>query len=114
MARARSGVPGDVRACHRASRPSWGAPRIRQKKPSGAELQRTKDYLLGNFRLGFEQPRTRLFYFGLGVLTYGRIVPAAETAARIADVSADEVLAVAQDILRDDRRAVSWVVPKAV
>ena len=87
--------------------------RIRQKKPSVAELQRTKDYLLGNFRLGFEQPRTRLFYFGLGVLTYGRIVPAAETAARIADVSADEVLAVAQDILRDDRRAVSWVEPKA-
>ena len=87
--------------------------RIRQKKPSAAELRRTKDYLLGNFRLGFEQPRTRLFYFGLGVLTYGRIVPAAETAARIADVSADEVLAVAQDILQDDRRAVSWVVPKA-
>ena len=68
--------------------------RIRQKKPSAAELQRTKDYLMGNFRLGFEQPRTRLFYFGLGVLTYGRIVPAAETAARIADVSAGEVLAV--------------------
>ena len=87
--------------------------RIRQKKPSAAELRRTKDYLLGNFRLGFEQPRTRLFYFGLGVLTYGRIVPPAETAARIADISSDEVLSVAQDILRDDHRAVSWVEPKA-
>ena len=86
--------------------------RIRQKKPSAAELRRTKDYLLGNFRLGFEQPRTRLFYFGLGVLAYGRIVPAAETVERIESVTSDDVLAVAQEILQDGNRAVSWVVPK--
>lgn len=86
--------------------------RIRQKKPSAAELRRTKDYILGNFRLGFEQPRTRLFYFGLGVLTYGRIVPAAEMVESIEAVTAEEVLSVAQDILQDGNRSESWVVPK--
>ena len=87
--------------------------RIRQRKPSAAELRRTKDYILGNFRLGFEQPRTRLFYFGLGVLAFGRIVPPQETADRIAAITADDVQSVAQDILQDRNRSVSWVVPKA-
>ena len=85
--------------------------RIRQKKPSAAELRRTKDYILGNFRLGFEQPRTRLFYFGLGVLNYGRIVPAAETVEHLEAVTSEEVLAVAQEILQDCNKAESWVVP---
>ena len=86
--------------------------RICQKKPSAAEMRRTKDYLLGNFRLGFEQPRTRLFYYGLGVLTHNRIVPPDEVVAHIAAVSADDVQAVAQTILDPGNRAVSWVVPK--
>ncbi len=88
--------------------------RIRQKKPSKAELRRTKDYLLGNFRLGFEQPRTRLFYFGLGVHTFGRIVPAIEMIEKIEAVTADDVQSVAQDILQDRNRAMSWVVPLAM
>ncbi|MBR4652082.1 MAG: insulinase family protein [Kiritimatiellae bacterium] len=86
--------------------------RIRQRKPSAAELRRTKDYLLGSFRLGFEHPRTRLFYFGLGVQTYGRIVPADETVERIMAVTADDVQDVAQEMLQDRNRAVSWVTPK--
>ena len=87
--------------------------RIRQRKPSASELRRTKDYILGNFRLGFEQPRTRLFYFGLGVLAFGRIVPPQEMTERIAAITADDVQSVAQDILQDRNRSVSWVVPKA-
>ena len=86
--------------------------RICQRKPTAAELGRTKEYLLGNFRLGFEQPRTRLFYFGLGVLTHGRIVPPEESVAQIEDVTAEDVLNVARDILQPANRAVSWVVPK--
>ncbi len=87
--------------------------RICQKAPSAAELRRTKDFIIGNFRLGFEQPRTRLFYFGLGVQAYGRIVPPQENIDRIEAVTAADVLAVARDILNPANRSVSWVVPKS-
>ena len=86
--------------------------RICDKPPSAAELRRTKDFIIGNFRLGFEQPRTRLFYFGLGVQAYDRIVPPQENIDRIEAVTAADVLAVARDVLNPANRSVSWVVPK--
>ena len=86
--------------------------RICDKPPSAAELRRTKDFIIGNFRLGFEQPRTRLFYFGLGVQAYDRIVPPQENIDRIEAVTAADMLAVARDVLNPANRSVSWVVPK--
>ena len=86
--------------------------RIRSKKPGAAELNRTKEYLVGNFRLGLEQVRSRLFFFGNCVQTYGRILPPEEIVAGIAAVTADDVLAIANEILQEKNKSVSWVVPK--
>ena len=86
--------------------------RIRAKKPGTAELKRTKEYLIGNFRLGLEQVRSRLFFFGNCVQTYGRILPPQEIVAGIAAVTADDVLAIANEILQEQNKSVSWVVPK--
>ena len=88
--------------------------RIRAKKPSAAEMRRTKDYLLGNFRLGLENQRARMFFFGNSVMTYGEIRSPQEMVDGIAAVTADDVLAVANEILQDKYRSVSWVTPKAV
>ncbi len=86
--------------------------RIRSKRPSAPELQRTKDYLIGNFRLGLEQVRARMFYFGSCVQTFGRIIPPDRVVAEVAAVTSDEVLAIANEILSDANRSVSWVTPK--
>jgi predicted Zn-dependent peptidase len=86
--------------------------KIRQKKPSDAELRRTKDYLTGNFKLSMEQVRVRLFYFGAATLSYGKIVDPAEMVEKIEAVTADEVQELAQSILLDSKKSVSWVVPK--
>ena len=86
--------------------------RIRAKRPGAAELKRTKEYLVGNFRLGLEQVRARLFYFGNCVQTYGRVLPPEEVVAGIAAVTADDVLAIANEILQEKNKSVSWVVPK--
>lgn len=88
--------------------------RIRAKKPSAAEMRRTKDYLLGNFRLGLENQRARMFFFGNSVMTYGEIRSPQEMVDGIAAVTADDVLAVANEILQDKYRSISWVTPKAV
>ena len=62
--------------------------------------------------LGLEQVRARLFYFGNCVQTYGRILPPDEVVAGIAAVTADDVLAIANEILDDATKSVSWVTPK--
>lgn len=86
--------------------------RIRAKRPSAPELRRTKDYLIGNFRLGLEQVRARMFYFGACVQSYGKIIPPEQAVEDVQAVTADEVLEVANEILDDANRSVSWVTPK--
>ncbi|MBR1586895.1 MAG: insulinase family protein [Kiritimatiellae bacterium] len=86
--------------------------RIRAKKPGASELKRTKEYLVGNFRLGLEQVRSRLFFFGNCVQTYGRVIPPQEVVDGIAAVTADDVLAIANEILQEKNKSVSWVAPK--
>ncbi|MGN0853398.1 MAG: M16 family metallopeptidase [Kiritimatiellia bacterium] len=86
--------------------------RICARKPFAAELRRTKDYLTGNFRLGLEQVRSRMFFFGNCALSDGDVRSPQEIVDGIASVAADDVLAVANEILQDRNRSVSWVVPK--
>ena len=86
--------------------------RIRETKPSNAELKRTKDYLVGNFRLGLESMRSRLFYYGNCIQTYGCIHEPGEVVEVLAAVTAEDVRNVAEEILDEKNRAVSWVVPK--
>ena len=86
--------------------------RIRAKRPSSVELRRTKDYLLGNFRLGLENQRARMFFFGNCVQTYGRVRDPQDMVRGIEAVTADDVLAIANEILDDSLKSVSWVTPK--
>lgn len=86
--------------------------RIRAKRPSAAEVRRAKDFLMGNFRLGLEQVRSRMFYFGNCVMTYGDVRSPESIVADIAAIAPDDVLEVANEILRDDYRSVSWVTPR--
>ncbi|MGN0847492.1 MAG: M16 family metallopeptidase [Kiritimatiellia bacterium] len=86
--------------------------RIRARRPSAAEMRRTKDYLLGNFRLGLENQRARMFFFGNYVLTYGDVRDPQDIVRGITAVTADDVLAVANEILDARYKSISWVTPK--
>ena len=85
--------------------------RISTKKVPVAELERTKEFLTGNFRMSHERVTSKLFYHGSTMLSFGRLVPAEEQVEGIRRVSADDVLAVAREILDPARRSVSWVLP---
>ncbi len=86
--------------------------RIRTTRPSAPELRRTKDFIVGNFRLGLESMRARLFYYGNCVQTYGRIRDPGEMVETISSVTSEDVRGVAEEILDEKNRAISWVVPK--
>ena len=86
--------------------------RIRAKRVGAAELKRTKEFLLGNFRLSHEKTTSKLFYYGSTMLSFGRLVPIEEQVEGVKRVTAADVQAVAEAIIDPRNRAVSWVVPK--
>ena len=88
--------------------------KIKSRKPGAAELRRTKDYIEGTFRLSLETPRSRVFHIGPSVLNYGRILSVEEIVAGIEAVTAEDVTALADEILCDGAKAVSRVLPASL
>ena len=86
--------------------------RIREKPVSAAELKRTKEFLIGNFRLAHEKVTSKLFFYGQTMLSFGRPVSPQEQIDGIRAVTAADVRSVANVILKQSNRSISWVVPK--
>lgn len=86
--------------------------RICEKPVPADELQRTKEFLTGNFRLSHERVTAKLFYYGSTFLSFGRLIDPEEQVREIRAVTARDVQAVAKAIIRPSVRSVSWVVPK--
>ena len=86
--------------------------RIRTRKVPPAELRRTKDFMLGNFRLGHERILSKMCFYGATALSFGRLVTPEEQVAATQAVTAEDVQSVAQAIFDPSRRSVSWIVPK--
>jgi predicted Zn-dependent peptidase len=87
--------------------------RVLATKVGAGELKRTKEYLLGTFRLGLEGTGGQMMYVGESMQSYGRVVPPEETIAALQAVTADDVRSVADDIFEPSRMTLSLVVPVA-
>ena len=85
--------------------------RLCEKPVSAAELRRTKDFLVGNFRLSHEKVTSKMFFYGQTMLSFNRLVTPQEQVDGIRVVSAAEVMSVAKTVFRKSNRSVSWVVP---
>ena len=86
--------------------------RIRERTVSAAELKRTKEFLVGNFRLSHEKVTSKMFFYGQTMLSFGRLVSPQEQVEGIRAVTPADVQAVARAVFRSANRSVSWVVPK--
>ena len=86
--------------------------RIRSRPVPAAELERTKEFITGNFRLAHERITSKMFFYGNSVLNFGRAFSPRSQVEKIRAVTARDVQAVANDILDPGRRAVSWVLPQ--
>ncbi len=87
--------------------------RITERRVGAAELRRTKDFLIGNYRLSLERVTARLFAYGQQMLAFGRLLDLHEQVDGIHAVTPDDILAVAKSVLRPSARSLSKVVPKA-
>ena len=86
--------------------------RIASQKVPAAELKRTKEFMIGNFRLAHERVTSKLFYYGSALLSYGCVIRPEDHVERIKAVTAEDVREVAACILDGSNRSLSWVVPK--
>ena len=86
--------------------------RITTTRVGAEELRRTKEFLVGNFRLSHEKMTSKLFFYGQTMLAFGRLVSPTEQIAGIRAVTATDVRDVAREIFRPENRSVSWVLPK--
>ncbi len=86
--------------------------RVTTTRVGAEELRRTKEFLIGNFRLSHEKTTSKLFFYGQTMLEFKRLVSPSEQIAGIRAVTAADVQAVAREIFRKGNRSVSWVLPK--
>ena len=86
--------------------------KIRSKKVSASELNRIKEFMLGNFRLSHERVVSKLFFYGSTLLSYGRLMTTEEQVEAVKAVSSADVLEVAEAIFDPVNRGYSRVVPK--
>jgi predicted Zn-dependent peptidase len=82
----------------------------RSRVPS-AELRRAKDYTTGQLRLGLEGTSGQMMWVGENLLAYGRPIPPEEAIAAVEAVTADEVEAVAAQLLRAGRSSLAVIGP---
>ena len=85
--------------------------RTRNRRVSAEELQRAKDYVIGQLRLSMESTTQQMMWLGEQLVSYDRIVPPDDVVNRIAAVSADQVQRVAGQIFKHRRCSLAIVAP---
>ena len=75
------------------------------------ELTKARDYTVGSFRLSLETPMALGQRAGESLLMLGEIEPIETVVERLRAITADDVLRVAQRLLRRERAAISVVGP---
>jgi predicted Zn-dependent peptidase len=75
------------------------------------ELQKAKDYTVGSFRLSLESSMALGQRAGESLLMLGEIEPVDSIVAKLRAVTADDVIRVAQRILKRERAALAIVGP---
>jgi predicted Zn-dependent peptidase len=85
--------------------------KIAQQPPSVAELQRAKDYTIGQMWLGLETTMNRMLWLGEHLLGYGEIISPDEIQRKIEAVNPDEIQSLAAELFRDSRLNVAVIGP---
>jgi predicted Zn-dependent peptidase len=74
-------------------------------------LRRARDYLVGQLDLSLESTENQMNWIGEHLLTYGRILSAAEVKQQLAEVTSTQVHRVAGEFIRTDGMSLAVVSP---
>ena len=77
--------------------------KLRSKPVGRAELNRTKEQLKGTMMLGLESTSSRMMRLGSAELYFGEHIPLDEILRRIESVSSEDIIEVANHLLKEER-----------
>jgi len=86
--------------------------KLTQERVKDDELAKGRDYTVGSFRLSLETPMALGQRAGENLLTLGEIEPIESVVEKLRAVDADDLMRVAQRVLRRERAALSVVGPE--
>jgi len=78
---------------------------------SPAELNRARDYVIGQIDLGLESTDNQMMWLGEQLIGYDKIISPDEIKQRIAEVKASQIRAVAREFFRPERLNLALVSP---
>jgi len=85
--------------------------RLRVHRVPRAELDRAKQYAVGQLSMGLEKSMSRMIWMGEELLLSGRVPDAAETVRRLRGVTAGDVQRVARMVFRPSRMGLAYIGP---
>lgn len=84
---------------------------VRSRPVRPAELRRAKEYAVGTSRMSLERTSNQNMRLGGSILVYGKIIDPEDVHARLRNVTAEDVQAVAKDLLDMNRAAIAVIGP---
>lgn len=84
---------------------------LREKPVSKSELKRAKEYSIGSNRMSLERASSQNMRIGNSILTYGRIIDPESIYENIRAVTAEQVCAVAREVLNPHRMTLALLGP---
>jgi predicted Zn-dependent peptidase len=85
--------------------------RIAAKPPSQEELDRARNYAVGQMKLSMDSTSSQMMWVGENLLSYGTVPEPAEIERRVQAVTRENVHAVAADLFRDSRWNIAVIGP---
>ena len=85
--------------------------RLRERPPGRRELERARDYLIGQLELGLEGTESRMNWLAEQMLEQGRLVSAARLKSRLRSIQPRDIQAVARAFFRPENLALALVSP---
>jgi predicted Zn-dependent peptidase len=87
--------------------------KIMSKKVSDKELKRSKEYIKGNLLLGLENTTSRMFNLANSEFYYGRFITPEELMQMVENVTSDELLSLAEEVLDESKLTRVIISPNA-
>jgi predicted Zn-dependent peptidase len=87
--------------------------RIKEKPVGKRELERARDYSIGQIQLGLESTTSQMMWIGEHILAYGRVKAPEEGIEALKKVTAAEIQQLVGGILRPEQASLAMIMPDA-
>jgi len=85
--------------------------RLKKQSIGKKELNRAKDYVTGQMKLGMESTSSQMIYAGESIISLGRLISPEEVMAKIRAVSSDDILSLANTVFKKGKTSLCVISP---